>query len=463
MEKSIRETFEGKKVAVVGFGREGSANVDFLLAQGARVEVFDDKDEGVWEKDVISGLEDKGVMFHFGGLAPFTGFDMVVRTPGIRPDRQELADALKAGIPVTSATKIFFEFSPAPIVGVTGTKGKGTCASLIYEMLKKSGMQAFLGGNIGTPALSFLPELTEESVVVLELSSFQLMDLDQSPHIGVVLMVTSEHMDYHLSEEEYAEAKVSIVRFQTKKDYAIVSADYENSKKIGDQAGGKKYFISRRREVSPGCFISEGAINVKDGGEEEHIADVSDVRLPGAHNLENVCAAVMAARLLGVAPRAIVEALRAFTGLPHRLELVRAVRGVKYYNDSFATTPEAAIVATSAFSEPKTLILGGSEKGADFTGLARTIANDESIVAIVGIGAEWPRIKDMIIEEAVAGDSAPPAFIDGIETMKDAVIEASGVASEGDVVLLSPACASFGMFRDYKDRGEQFREAVMRL
>ena len=460
---SYKKEFSNKTAVVLGFGVEGISSTRFLLENGAKVTVADKKRETDFDKETVIDLGDKGVTFYFGSFPDLYQYDLIVRSPGVSLKIPELQDISRDKI--TSATKLFFDLCPCPIIGVTGTKGKGTTATLMYEMLKADVSadsaqvdNVYLGGNIGTPALDFLDQLNEKSIVVLELSSFQLIDLHKSPHIAVMLMVTSEHLDYHKDIAEYVEAKRNILRHQTASDFAVLNKDYPASNESDIETNGKLFFVSRENEVESGCFVKEGKVVVKQNGEESDVLGTKDIMLPGKHNLENVCAAVMAATLAGVNKKQIVSVLKSFKGLDHRLELVRTVRGVKYYDDSFSTTPETAEAAIEAFEDPKILILGGSSKNSDFTRLGQVIGESENIKAIIGIGEEWRRMK---VQFPVSNFHFP--IIEDCKTMEDVVQKASEVSEPGDVVLLSPACASFDMFTDYKDRGNQFKNSVKDL
>lgn len=456
--------FTDKKIAVLGFGVEGASSALFLSKKGANVTVLDAKSEGELDQEAYQKVKKEGVQFVFGKdyLKDLRTYDMIIRSPGIKPTLPELTEARDQGVLVTSQTQLFLELCTAPVIGVTGTKGKGTTSSLIHEMLLASGFDSYLGGNIGTPPFEFLDKLTDTSRVVLELSSFQLQDAAKSPHIAVILMVTSEHMDYHTNHAEYIDAKRNILRFQTEADFAVVNRDYPASNESDIYTEGKVFYVSRERTATDqGCFVKDGAVWVGMNGIEWKIVDVIDIKLPGKHNLENVCAAAMAATLAGADKNAIASVLKSFSGLEHRLELVREVDGVKYYDDSFSTTPETAIAAIEAFENPEILILGGSEKHSDFTELGEIISKAKNIKAIIGIGVEWPRIKKSI-EQSAKGEE-PLLFIEGATSMEQIVKAASKLATTGDVVLLSPACASFDMFKNYKERGEAFEKEVKNL
>lgn len=486
-------SFKNKKTAVIGIGVEGISSAKFLLGKGVSVSILDKKTKDQVDKEYLKEARKIDVKLVLGEkyLKDLSQFSFIVRSPGVKLITSEIKDVISSGANVTSQTKIFFDLAPCQIIGVTGTKGKGTTSSLIFEMLKLSGKNAYLGGNIGVPPLDFLDKLNEQSIVVLELSSFQLQDLKKSPHIGVMLMTTSEHLDYHKDLPEYIEAKRNLLRFQDKEDLAVINRDYVASRESDILTNGQIFQISREDEVSQGCYVKDGKVwikgavaahenirvhnagkfglkNKKADGANAHfeiftssprptkVVDIKDILLPGEHNLENVCAAVMAAYLAGVGTQNITQVLKTFKGLEHRLELVGEAKGVRYYDDSFSTTPETAIAAIKAFKEPEILILGGSSKRSDFKELGKTILNSSNIKAIIGIGEEWIRIKFELPNSKIP-------VVEGCKNMKEIIKEARKIAEKGDVVLLSPACASFGMFKNYKDRGNKFKEEVGKL
>lgn len=433
--------FTNKKIAVVSAGGkvESTSNAKFFEKQGAKVTIFD---------------QTQGEEF----LEKLDEFDLVVRSPGVKLSAIQNSEFKIQNSKITSQTKLFFDLAPCKIIGVTGTKGKGTTSSLIYEMLKKQGLDAYLGGNIGEPPFNFLDKLNAQSLVVLELSSFQLIDLDKSPHIAVMLMTTIEHLDWHKDLEEYVNAKRNILKFQTAEDFAILNRDYIASNESDIHTNAKVFYVSTERNGYEGCSIKDNAVFLKLNGKEEKIIDSEDVLIPGKHNLENVSAAVLAATLSGVSKGNIVSVLKTFKGLEHRLELVGTINGVKYYDDSFSTTPETATAAINAFNNPEILILGGSSKNSSFEELGRVISNANNIKAIIGIGVEWERIKAQFRVR-----NSKFIIIEDADSMEKIVKAASKIALPGDVVLLTPACASFDMFKNYKDRGEQFKKEVEKL
>lgn len=464
--------YKDKKVAILGLGVEGITSAQFLHKQGAIIHVLDRRQKADIDQEFISQAEQIGAEFHLGKeyLSDLKAYELIVRSPGIRRMAPQLLEAEKAGVVITSHIKLFFAHCPCPIIGITGTKGKGTTSTLIYKMLKEAGEDAYLGGNIGVPPLTFLDKLQATSKVVLELSSFQLQDLDQSPHIAVMLMVTSEHLspdkgigaeeNFHEDVSEYVDAKRNILRFQTKDDYTVLNRDYIATNESDIYTDGQVYFVSRERETENGCFALGGKVVVRRNGNDDEIIKTKEIALPGKHNLENVCAAVMAARLAQVSTKHIIHVLKTFSGLEHRLEKVAEVNGVTYYDDSFSTTPETAIAAIEAFEAPKIAILGGAHKRSDFSDLGKTIRESESLKAIIGIGSEWERIKEQVGNGRFENGLL---LIENAENMQQIVLAASKVAQKGDVVILSPACSSFDMFKNYKDRGDQFKQAVLQL
>jgi len=446
-----------KKVALLGFGVEGVETLKFLSKKGASIWILDRRQKESLDNNIVTAAEKLGAQFICGKnyLEKLEEYDVIVRSPGVKRLLPELLEAEKQGSIVTSHIKLFFDLCQALIIGVTGTKGKGTTSTLIYEMFKAAGKDVYLGGNIGLPPLSFLDKLQPSSFVVLELSSFQLQDLTKSPHIAVMLMVTSEHLDHHATHEEYVDAKRNLLRFQTEEDFAVINRDYPVSNESDVYTEGKVFYASRERETNNGCFAFGGKIIVRRNDNDDEIVRTSEIALIGKHNLENVCAAVMTARLAGISTKYMREVLKTFSGLPHRLEFVAEIDGVKYYDDSFSTTPETTIAAIESFEQPKLLILGGSSKGSDFSKLGKVIRESDSIKAIIGIGDECDEIKSQI-----PNLKSQVLLVEGAESMQQIVRAAAKIAKKGDIVLLSPACASFDMFKNYKDRGEKFKKEV---
>ena len=451
------QNLEGKKVAVLGFGLEGKDIVKFLLKEDAEVFVFDEKEEIQLD---FSGIDRRKIRFILGKdylKKSLSDFNIIFRSPGVYRFLPELLKAEQNGVEVSSATKLFFNLCPAKIIGVTGTKGKGTTATLIYNILKNSGKKVFLAGNIGKASLELLPKLKKDSWVVLELSSFQLIDMSKSPHIAVVLNITTDHLDWHRGRTEYVNAKKNIVSHQAKSDFAVINLDYRESRGFEKLTPAKVFFFSKVKPTD--SYVRKGKIVLVKKGLDSFIGATDKLLLKGEHNWENVCAAVLTVSLAGASLKVIKTAVFTFKGLEHRLELVDKVRNISFYSDSFATSPQPTIAAIYSFSEPITLILGGSEKGLNYTGLGKIISGRNNIALVILIGEAAKKIKNSLVKAAYKGEILELKK----SKMEKIVKTAFGKTPRGGVVLLSPASASFDMFKDYKDRGEQFKEAVRKL
>lgn len=446
-----------KNICIFGFGKEGISAANYF-GDNAHISIIDDKSQDEIPKENFKKLKTKDARFYYGENYPKEQkFDLLVRSPGFRPDHPKITHFTNQGFLLTSPTNIFFENCPGTVIGVTGTKGKGTTSTLIYEFLKTQNANIFLAGNIGDPMLEILPKIKKNSLVVLELSSFQLIDLKTSPHLAVVLMVTSEHLNWHISQNEYVKSKESIVSYQAQKDFAIINYDFEQSKLYAQKTKAKVRYFSTKVSAN-GVYTKEGYI-YSQIGKLEKVCQTKQILLPGEHNLQNVCAAVAVAKILKIKNSNIVKVLTTFRGLTHRLQLVNEINGVKYYNDSYSTVPETSIAAINALNDPKILILGGSSKKSDFKKLAEQIIQSKSIKALILIGEERAIIKKAINTKG----KFYGRIIEGLKTMKQIVKTAAEIASYGDIVLLSPACASFDMFKNYEDRGQQFTSEVNKL
>ena len=457
--------FKGKTVAIVGLSIEGLDSVTFFRSEGAKIWCCDrrtEKELGKAYTDLKSEVE--GFQLGEYYLKGLDRFDYIVRTPGMMLRVPELVALRRYGKEITSLTKLFFSLCQAPITGITGTKGKGTTSTLLAQMISLDGKKVWLGGNVGMPLLSKVRHIKSTDSVVLELSSFQLEDMEASPHIAVVLKTTQEHLanqdkmasNFHETRETYVEAKESIVRYQTAEDIAILNADDPTSSSFAAHTPARIMYFSRT-DSSQAAFIENHTVYARISGKPEKICSASDIKLRGEHNLDNIAAATLAAISAGVSLTAIRKAARSFKGLEHRLELVRRVRKVLYVNDSFSTVPETAIAALESFTEPIILIAGGSEKGSDFTELGTVIA-DRSVKVLIAIGKMTERIVTAARNAGYKGK-----IITGLPDMHEIVRTAELESASGDVVLLSPACASFDMFANYKERGKLFKHEVSLL
>lgn len=428
------EELKNKKILIVGKGIEGQAALKYLkkhLSENT-IDIVDQKDG----KDYLNKQKK---------------YDIAIKSPGVK------ADLIK--IPYTTATNIFLFNAKGKAIGVTGTKGKSTTSTLIYEMLKKQGQNAYLGGNIGKSPLDFIDNLNDDSWIVLEMSSYQLNDLKISPHIAVILMITSEHLDYHETQEAYINAKRNILRFQNSRDFAVINKDYPASHESDIHTVGKIFRVSREREVGDGCFVEGKAIWFSRDGNKEKIIETDKIKLLGSHNLENACAAVCTATLAGVSKANIAGVLEEFRGLEHRMEFIGEKNGILFYNDSLATIPEAAIEAMKALPDTETLIAGGHDRGLNYSSLGQYLNNGQ-IKTLILFPPTGIRIWEKICK--FTSDKNRPEKFD-VKTMGQAVRIAAAETTPGKICLLSPASASFGIFRDYKDRGEQFKKAIQEL
>ncbi len=426
------------KIAIAGYGVEGESNYTYFMGQGHDVTIVDER-----ELSPLHLPYGAPAILGKGAFEQLYGFDLVVRTAGLAPRK------IKTDGKIWSATNEFFARCPAPIIGVTGSKGKGTTSSLVASILRAAGYPVHLVGNIGIPALDSLPDIKPTDMVVYELSSFQLWDAERSPEVGVVLYIEPEHLDVHKNLAEYVGAKANIARHQQVGDILIYNQVNQYAQQIARQSHGAKipYQNDRAAHVAEDHFWFG----------DRRLCSVSALKLPGAHNYDNACAAITATWRWVKDPAVIQQGLADFTGLPHRLKFVREMNEVQYYDDSIATTPGSAIAAIRAFAGPKVLILGGSSKGAEFKELA-SIAKDGNVKAVIVIGDEASKIA-----KAFKKTKIPLANLGSRTTMATAVHEAARQARPGDTVILSPACASFGMFKNYADRGEQFIAAVEAL
>ncbi len=439
------------KVALIGFGVENQASFRHFKRLGAEVTICDINDSMQVPDGVDTQLGEEY-------LQNLDKFDVIVRTVGMHPSII-LAANPSVKPKITTAINLFFEACKTPIIGITGTKGKGTTSTLILKILEAAGKKALLAGNIGDPALDILEAAHAQDYIVLELSSFQLYDATYSPHIGVCLMVVPEHLNWHHDFEDYKYAKANLFRHQNSDDFAVYNALNDSSQEIVSVSAAKKIAYS----VPASGNVPRPKIDAYVDGEaiyfdDQLICSTKDVKLPGRHNLENACAAIAATwGLINGDVGAIKSVLSTFTGLPFRLELVRELNGVKYYNDSFSTTPETAIAALKAFDQPKIIIVGGSDKGVPFNELAEAITTS-NVKHMLAIGQMGPAIADLARNKGFTSITT-----ENLDSMSAVISKAHQLSSPGDIVLLSTGCASFGMFRDYKDRGKQFNQAVQAL
>ena len=452
--KRIEMEVKGKRVLVVGLGKSGVASALFLQSLGARVTVSDAKSQEQL-RDEIPALLDKGIVVETGkhGERTFHDQDLIVVSPGVPYDVPPLQQARRLGVAVIGEIELAACFLTGNIVAITGSNGKTTTTTLTGEIIASGGQRTLVGGNIGTPAITFVEQSSPETWVVLEISSFQLETVETfRPKISSVLNVTPDHLDRHGSMDNYIASKARIFENQTEDDLAVLNADDEVTVKMSAGIRPKVYWFSRRKEVSVGTFVRDGKIIFRDTNGEREIMPVSEIKLKGAHNVENALAAVAIGALAGVEPEKIRRAVRDFKAVEHRLEYVATLNGVEYYNDSKATNVDATIKALESFDGNIHVILGGKDKGSDYSVLQELLRERVKRVYTIGAAAEK-------IESQVTGATA----ITRAHTLENAVRKAAEMAAAGDVVLLAPACASFDQFENYEQRGKAFKEAVQQL
>jgi len=442
-----------KRVLVVGLGRSGVASALFLKSKGARVTVSDAKSEEQLREE-IPALLDQGITVETGGHGErtFQNQDLIVVSPGVPVDAEPIMQARALGQNVIGEIELAAEFLQGEIVAITGSNGKTTTTTLLGKILATAGLKTLVGGNIGTPAISLVAQSAPETVTVLEVSSFQLETIRGfRPKIAVVLNVTPDHLDRHRTFAAYVDAKSRLFENQQSPDFAVLNADDPTCVELAGRTRAQVFWFSRKHEVEQGSFVRAGEVVVRRAGSEQEVMPISEIPLKGAHNLENVLAAVCASALMGSAVGKIRSAVRDFKAVEHRLEYVATVRGVEYYNDSKATNVDATIKALESFPSKIHLILGGRDKGSDYTLLNDLLRERVKCVYTIGTAAE--KIQSQIKAAKVVPSG----------TMETAVKQASTSAQAGDIVLLAPACASFDQFQNYEHRGGVFKDLVRGL
>jgi UDP-N-acetylmuramoylalanine--D-glutamate ligase len=447
---------KNKRVLVVGLGKSGISAAHFLRGQGARVTVSDSRDAVALAGEIPALLE-AGIMVETGGhgLLTFRRSDLIVVSPGVPMDTPELKQVIAFGLPVIGELELAARFLKGKVVAITGSNGKTTTTTLVGEILKAAGMPTLVGGNIGLPVIELIDESSDETVSVLEVSSFQLETVEEfHPQIAVVLNITPDHLDRHGSFENYAAAKARITERQQAEDFLVLNGEDKATQMVAGKTKAQVFWFSGRRPIRQGAFVlGESVLFVaKEGGKAEPIMPVSEIPLKGAHNVENVLAAVCVARLAGASAEVIRGAVRDFRAVEHRLEFVAEIDGVAYYNDSKATNVDATMKAVASFDGGIHLILGGKDKDSDYGQMAALVRERVKVVYTIGSAAEK-------IEHQLRG----VVKMKSAGTLAVAVRDATADAVPGDVVLLAPACSSFDQFENYEHRGRVFREIVHEL
>ncbi len=444
-------SYRHKKILVLGLAKSGVTAAALLHKLGAFVTVNDMKP--LSENPEAQGLLEQGIKV-ICGEHPIElldeGFELIVKNPGIPYYNPMIEGALEKGIPVITEVELAYEISEAPFIGITGTNGKTTTTTLIYEMLNEGKKHPLIAGNIGTVASGVAQEATNENTIVIELSSFQLMGIATfNPKIAIITNIYDAHLDYHGTRKDYIEAKANITKNQTELEYLIINADQEETMAIAQNSNASIIPFSTKKELPEGAFIRDGWIMFN----QERVMEISEIALPGVHNLENILSAMAAAKLSGVENSAIQEVLRTFTGVRHRLQYVDDVNGRKVYNDSKATNILATINALAAFKAPVILLAGGLDRGNEFDELLPYLKH---VKALVTFGQTADKIKRV-------GSLAGIKLISHVDNVEKAVPEAYRYSEPGDVILLSPACASWDQYKSFEVRGDIFIEAVHKL
>ena len=453
------EEMQGRTVAVIGAGVSNTPLIRMLLRAGLKVTVCD---KATRERlgDLAGELESLGATLQLGPdyLSQIHTFDVIFRTPGLSPNTPELRRAVEEGSSLTSEMELFFQLCPCRIIGVTGSDGKTTTTTLISEFLKEAGYNVYLGGNIGKPLLPDVDGMTPEDMAVVELSSFQLMTMEQSPNVAVFTNLSPNHLDYHHTMEEYTAAKLNIFSHQGPDDMAIFNYDNDITRSLARQAPGKSVLFSRKQRLEEGVYLRDGAIWLTNEMGSREVLPLADIHIPGVHNIENYMAAIAAVD--GLVPDKCVRAVaQRFTGVEHRIELVREVEGVKYYNDSIGTSPTRTMACLESFDQKLILIAGGYDKGVPFTQLGEEIVQKVKVLVLNGTTA--PAIRAAV--EGAEGFADSGLTIVDAPDLAGAVAAAHGASQPGDIVVLSPACAAFDQFKNFMERGEAFKQMVNEL
>lgn len=448
-------SLRGRTVAVIGIGVSNTPLLRLLLREGIAVTACDRSDRAKLGA-LAEELEAAGAVLRLGdGYLQGLDQDVIFRTPGLRPDVPELEAARARGSVITSEMEVFFQVCPCPIIAVTGSDGKTTTTTIIAELLRAAGHTVHVGGNIGHPLLAEAGSIRPTDWAVLELSSFQLMTMTRSPHIAVLTNLAPNHLDVHKSMEEYVWAKENIFRHQQPGDIAVFNLDNAITRELSAHAPGRALYFSRREEPENGVFLRGDAVISRRDGHERQIMTTEDIRLPGVHNVENYMAAIAAVE--GLVPDETIRTFaRAFNGVEHRIELVRTYHGVRFYNDSIASSPSRTIAGLRSFKEKVILIAGGYDKHIPFDVLGPEVVEHVKLLILCGATADKIRAA---VEQAPGYRPGHPEILD-VTPFQRAVETARDRAVPGDVVTLSPACAAFDQFKNFMERGKTFKAIV---
>lgn len=455
--KEFNEYIKYRKVAIIGLGVSNLPLLDYMYENKAKVTVFDERDIESISKQVMDKITNYGFEFNLGKncLKKLQNFEIIFRSPSCLPTRPELKQEEERGAIVTTEIEMLMKMCPCKIIGITGSDGKTTTTSLINAILKKAGYNTFLGGNIGVPLFTKLNQMRPEDIVVLELSSFQLMGMDISPEIAVITNITPNHLNIHKDYEEYIEAKKNIFKYQDENGILILNYDNEITRNCAKEANGKVIFFSQKEKIDDGFIVDGRIIKECEDNIRKHIFNGDDAVLRGQHNLENIATAFAATKTLVSVDKA-KEAIKEFRPVEHRIELVKEIDNVKWYNDSASSSPTRTLSGLNAFDEDIILIAGGYDKNLDYKPLAKPIV--EKVKGLILIGQTAGKIFDTVKEELESQNKKMDIYM--CNNLEETVTLAKKIAKPGCVVLFSPASASFDMFKDFADRGNQFKKLV---
>ena len=460
--EEFKKYIKGRYVAVMGMGISNTPLIRYLMDLDANITVFDRKTEEELDRALCEEYMLQGVKFSLGEnyLDNLVGYDIIFRSPSMRPDIPPIEKELDRGAILTSEIEMLIDLCPGKIIGVTGSDGKTTTTTLIYNMLKEEGYNCYLGGNIGIPLFSRIDEMVPEDIVVLELSSFQLMTLKKSPNISVITNISPNHLDIHKDYEEYINAKRNIYLYQNNSDIVVLNYDNEITREFEESAKGKVRYFSVNTRLDDGVILDQNIIKTSTGKVRTQIIDINDILLLGRHNVENACTAIAAVQGL-VKIESIINVLKTFKGVEHRNEFVREINGAKWYNDSIGSSPTRTIAGLMSFTQKVILIAGGYDKHLDYTELGKYIADRAKAVILLGQTKE--KIKMAIKEEQTKRFNEIDLPVVECNSLQEAVNEAYKIAKDGDTIFFSPASASFDMFKNFEERGNKYKELVLSL
>ena len=448
-----------RKVAIIGLGVSNIPLIEYMYNLNANITVFDDRSIDKIPTEAIDIVNKYNAKGYFGedNLKNLIGFDIIFRSPSCMPTRPELQAEVERGAILTSEIEMVLKMTPSTVIGITGSDGKTTTTSLIYQILKAKGYKCFLGGNIGTPLFTRINEMMPEDYVVLEMSSFQLMDMEVSPKVSVITNISPNHLNIHKDYEEYIEAKKNIFKYQ---EAGTVVLNYDNdlTREAAKAVDGKVKFFSSNEKLADGIILDSGIIKECKDRVRRHVLDTKNIKLRGKHNYENICAA-LAATSEFVDIETQIKAVSEFEGVEHRIEFVREINGVKWYNDSIGTSPTRTMAGLNAFDEEIVLIAGGYDKHLDYAPLAKPILDNVKTLILMGQTAD--KIFCAVKEEAEKENKKIDIYM--CDSLEDTVKIAKRIAKKGQVILFSPASASFDLFKNFEERGRKFKEIVNKI